>query len=217
MKLRRSWVLFAIITTAAYAAAQVSSEVQETANQLTSSIYTGPSMTTLRDLSDGFGGRLTGSPAYNRAAEWAASQFRSYGIQNVRLDPFPMESGWLRGPAHGEIVAPVRRTIHLESLGWSPSTPTGGVTGEVLIVDDVAPDSVKTAATKAKGKIIFYDMGKIFAHGWTKNFPSLMASYQRFKEAGAVGIVFPGREKDNVLNASSPNWGSQLSVLPQRR
>jgi hypothetical protein len=214
MKVGWSWVVCAVMTIAVYVPGQVSSDVRETANELTASIYTGPSMTTLRDLSDGFGGRLTGSPAYNRAAEWAANQFRSYGIQNVKLEPFTMESGWLRGSARGEIVAPTPRVLHVESLGWSPSTPPGGVSGEVLIVDDVAADSIKAAAAKAKGKIVFYDLGKIFAHGWMKNFPLLMASYQNFKDAGAVGIAFPDREKNNVLNAFSPNWGSHISVLP---
>jgi hypothetical protein len=69
MTLRRmlaaSLVLLSI--TAVNLAAEPSPDVQEAANRLASSIYTGPSMTTLRELSDGFGGRLTGSPAYTRS------------------------------------------------------------------------------------------------------------------------------------------------------
>jgi carboxypeptidase Q len=214
MKLCWTWSVLVVVASAACASAQVSSDVQETAKQLTSSIYTGPSMTTLRDLSDGFGGRLTGSPAYNRAAEWAAGQFRSYGIQNVKLDPFTMDNGWVRGPAHGEIVSPVPRLLRVESLGWSPSTPAGGVSGEVLIVDDLSKDALKSVLPKLKGKIVFYDISKIFAHGWTKSLMLLTGSYQPFKDAGAVAIVFPDRETNNVLNAHDPNWGSKLSVLP---
>jgi carboxypeptidase Q len=214
MKRRWNWTVCAVMATAGCLWAQVSPEVQETANQLTGSIYTGPSMTTLRDLSDGFGGRLTGSPAYNHAAEWAANQFRNYGIQNVKLEPFAMESGWVRGSAHGEIVSPAPRKLYLESLGWSPSTPAGGVSGELLIVDDVSKDALKAVLPKAKGKIIVYDLSKIFAHGWTKSLTLLMSSYQPLKDAGALGIVFPDRESNNVLNAHDPNWGSQLSVLP---
>src|SRR5262249_35709301 len=54
------------------AIAQISQGTRDDANRLIGSIYAGPSMTTLRELSDGFGGRLSGSPAYNRSAEWAA-------------------------------------------------------------------------------------------------------------------------------------------------
>ena len=50
---------------------------KDVANRLTGSIFTGPSMNNLRDLTDSYGGRLTGSPAYQRAADWAVARFRS--------------------------------------------------------------------------------------------------------------------------------------------
>lgn len=62
------------------------------------------------------GGRLTGSPAYQRAAEWAAAQFKAAGIKNVRLEPFTIPNGWERGWASGKIVSPVER--HLVSTGF---------------------------------------------------------------------------------------------------
>lgn len=66
-----------------FCSAQISPEVQPTAKQLAGSVYIGPSMNTLRELTDNFGGRLSGSPAHNRAVDWAVARFRSYGIQNV--------------------------------------------------------------------------------------------------------------------------------------
>ena len=125
-----------------------------------------------------------------------------------------MESGWVRGTASGELTSPITRKLHIESLGWAPSTPAGGVSGEVLVVADVSPENIKSMAAQAKGKLIVYDAGKIFAQGWTKVFANLLTSYQTFKDAGANGFIFPDREKDNVLNAFSPNWGSKLAVLP---
>jgi hypothetical protein len=208
MKLRPSVVAPFVLLCSALVFAAPNREMQEGANQLTASIYTGPAMHTLRELSDGFGGRLTGSPAYNQAAEWAAAKFRSYGIQNVKLEPFPMDSGWVRGTASGQLLTPISRGLHLESLGWSPSTPAGGVKGEVLIVDDIAPEAVKVLAPQVKGKIVIIDVGKIFAHGWVKVLQPLEASYKVFKENGAVGVVFPSGDRKNVLSASDPNWGS---------
>ena len=64
MKLRHSLVVPFVLLLSALVCAAPNSEMQEGANHLTSSIYTGPVMRTLRELSDGFGGRLTGSPAY---------------------------------------------------------------------------------------------------------------------------------------------------------
>ena len=214
MKLRLSTVALLVILCSALLSAAPNSDMQAGANQLTASIYTGPAMRTLRELSDGFGGRLTGSPAYNQAAEWAAGKFRSYGIKNVKLEPFTMEHGWVRGTARGQLFMPGSRPLHLESLGWSPSTPVGGVKGEVLIVDDVAPDAVKVLAPKMKDKIVIVDVGKIFAHGWVKVLEPLEVSYKTFKDNGAVGIVFPSGGRNNVLDATEAGWGSQLLLLP---
>ena len=54
--------------------AQSPSEMKPVTDRLAASVYTGPSMATLRELTDTFGGRLTGSPAYQRSVEWAAAR-----------------------------------------------------------------------------------------------------------------------------------------------
>jgi len=205
---------FFLLSTALGSVAEHGLDLQETANRLAGSIYTGPAMTTLRELSDGFGGRLTGSPAYNHAAEWAAAKFRGYGIQNVRLEPFTIPNGWVRGTAHGELVAPLPRPLSLESLGWSPSTPPGGIKADAVVVDNVSPDNIRAQADKIKGKIVFLDAAKIFAEGWVKVLPNVQASYPLFKNAGAVAIVLPGSDKNNVLSATDPDWGAILLPLP---
>jgi len=163
---------FFLLSTALGSVAEHGLDLQETANRLAGSIYTGPAMTTLRELSDGFGGRLTGSPAYNHAAEWAAAKFRGYGIQNVRLEPFTIPNGWVRGTAHGELVAPLPRPLSLESLGWSPSTPPGGIKADAVIVDNVSPDNIRAQADKIKGKIVFLDVVKILPRAGSKRSPT---------------------------------------------
>ncbi|MGC1787234.1 MAG: hypothetical protein WA718_10895, partial [Terriglobales bacterium] len=107
--------------------AEQPSEMKSVTDGLAASIYNGPSMATLGELADGIGGRLTGSPAYVRSTEWAAAKFRSYGIENVRLEPFTIPAGWQRGTASGTMLSPLSRPLYLASLGWSPSTPPGGV------------------------------------------------------------------------------------------
>ncbi|PYX40081.1 MAG: hypothetical protein DMG81_07500 [Acidobacteria bacterium] len=214
MNFRRVLIGFSILMFVGVMAAEPAADVREAADRLAASIYVGPGMHTLRELSDGFGGRLSGSPAYNHAAEWAAAKFRSYGIQNVKLDPFTIPNGWVRGTAHAQLLTPVSHTLHLESLGWSPSTPAGGVRGEVVIVDDVSAENIKAQGGKLKGKIVFLDISKIFADGWVKVLAKLEASYPLFKDAGAIALVFPDHDRNNVLNATDPNWGAKLLVLP---
>jgi carboxypeptidase Q len=195
--------------------AEISPDVQNTAKQLAGSVYTGPSMTTLRELTDNFGGRLSGSPAYNRAVVWAVAKFRSYGIQSVHTESFMLPNGWQRGPAHGEIISPISRPLHIESLGWAPSTPPGGVKGEVVLIDDLSADAIKAKAAQIKGKIAMLDLSKIFEEGEWKAFPALMASAQLFKDTGVLAVLNPSHSKNDIIGAFSLDWLSHESPLPE--
>ena len=195
--------------------AEISPDTQSTAKQLAGAIYTGPSMTTLRELTDNFGGRLSGSPAYNRAVTWAVAKFHSYGIQNVHTESFMLPNGWQRGPAHGEIISPINRPLHIESLGWAPSTPPGGVKGEVVLVDDVSADAIKAKATQIKGKIVMLDLSKLFEEGEWKASTALTASPQLFKDAGVLAVLNPSRSKNDIISAFSLDWLSHESALPE--
>jgi hypothetical protein len=57
-------------------------------------------------------------------------------------------------------------------------------------------------------------VGKIFANGWVKVLEPLEASYKVFKDNGALGLIFPSGDRNNVLSASDPNWGSSLLLMP---
>jgi hypothetical protein len=211
------WFLGTIIVVGitTFCTAQISPEVQTTAKQLAGSVYIGPSMNTLRELTDNFGARLSGSPAYSRAVDWAVARFRSYGIQNVHTESFMLPNGWQRGSAHGQIVSPISRPVHIESLGWAPSTPPGGVKGEVVLIDDISADAIKAKASEIKGKIVMLDLHKIFEEGVWKSFPALMASAQLFKDAGVLAVVNPARSKNDIISAFNLDWLSHESPLPE--
>lgn len=79
------------------------------------------------------------------------------------------------------LVSPVTRSLHVESLGWAPSTPAGGVKGEVVLLEDISADAIKAKTAQIKGKIVMLNFHKIFEDGEWKAFPELMASAQLFK------------------------------------
>ena len=195
--------------------AQISSETQTTAKELAGSVYIGPSMNTLRELTDNFGERLSGSPTYDRAVNWAITQFHSNGVQNVHTESFLLPNGWRRGPARGEIVCPISRQLHIESLGWAPSMPRGGVKAEVVLIDDISAEAIKGKASQIKGKIVMLDLHKIFEVGEWKAFGAYVASAQLLKDAGALAVLNPSKWKNDVLEASSLDWHAHLSPLPE--
>src|SRR5260370_15070953 len=139
MSLRRAVVLSVWWAIPVMMWAQQPAEMKPVTDRLAASIYNGPSMATLGELSDTIGGRLTGSPAYVRSTEWAAAKFRSYGIENVKLEPFTIPAGWQRGSAIGAMLTPLPRLLHVASLGLGPSTPAAGVRGAGVGDAEVSP------------------------------------------------------------------------------
>src|SRR5207302_5723907 len=135
------------------------------------------------------------------------------GIQNVKLEPFTLPNGWERGYARGSMLAPVERHLFIESPGWSPSTPTGGVRGDIVKVSDIAADPIRAQADQLKGRIVMLDLAAIFAHGLA-GFGKIPAAFQSFKDAGAGAVVIGDNENNNVLNAFSFDWGAHLNPLP---
>ena len=214
MNLRRVVVLAMWLAVPVLTWPQGPSELKPATDRLAASIYNGPSMTTLSELADGIGGRLTGSLAYVRSTEWAAAKFRSYGIQNVRLEPFTIAAGWQRGTASATILAPLPRLLNVASLGWSPSTPSGGVQGAVVMFADVAPETLHSRESALRGKIVYLDTGKIYAEGYGKAFPKVAAAMATFQKAGVLAVITPDRERNNVLNAHGMGWGAKLLLLP---
>src|ERR1700687_4325908 len=193
---------------------QQPSEMKPVTDRLSSSIYNGPSMTPLGELADGIGGRLTASPAYVRSTEWAAAKFRSYGIENVRLEPFTIPAGWQRGTASGALLSPLSRPLYVASLGWAPSTPPGGVQGAVVIVADVGPEVLRSRKDELRGKIVLLDTIKIYADGYGKVMPKVEAAWIAFQKWGVLAVITQDRGENDVLSAHGAWWGARLLPLP---
>jgi carboxypeptidase Q len=214
MNLRRVVALAVWWAIPVLAWSQPPSEMKTVTDRLAASIYNGPSMTTLGELADGIGGRLTGSPAYVRSTEWAVAKFRSYGVENVKLDPFTIPAGWQRGTATGAMLSPLSRPLNVASLGWGPSTPAGGVQGPVVVVSEFSPEALKSREGELRGKIVLLDTSKLYAEGYGKAMPKLEAAWIAFQKSGALAVLTPDRDRNNVINAHGVGWTAKLLPLP---
>jgi carboxypeptidase Q len=195
--------------------AQQAGDIKQTAGRIAGSVFVGgSSMDYLKVLSDQFGGRLTGSQAYNDSAAWAAAQFRAMGIKNVRLEKFTIAHGWERGRASAMMLVPHKRPLALEPLGWTTSTPAKGIKGDVALLEEITPEKIKEEAEEIKGHIVMIDLKKVFEGGFPNAFGNFVASFQRLKDAGAIAVLLPDSTPNNVLNAFSPLWGTEVPNLP---
>jgi hypothetical protein len=92
-------------------------------------------MNTLHHLTDVYGPRLTGSPNYKAAAEWALKQLAAWGLENGYLEPWDFgRPGWANERFAGHILSPVRDSLVGEVLAWTPSTK-GTVTAHAIRIE----------------------------------------------------------------------------------
>ncbi len=111
-------------------------------------------MLNLTYLSDVIGPRLTGSDNLKRANEWAAEKMRSYGLSNVRLEPWSIPIGWQRGTVTARLVEPDNgRTLSAAAMGWTPGTK-GPIEGDVVILRARTKDELAKYKGKLKNAIV---------------------------------------------------------------
>jgi hypothetical protein len=108
----------------------------------------------LQYMSDVIGGRLTGSKNLERANNWTAEKMKSYGLENVRLEPWEIPVGWERGKASMKIVEPDNgRELLIASFGWTPGTK-GKVTGNVVILKARTKAELEPYKGKLKNAVV---------------------------------------------------------------
>jgi hypothetical protein len=83
-------------------------------------------------VSNRFGGRLVGSDAYENAAEWCASQFRSWGMEVIMDEAGTVPVGFNRGPWFGRMLSDNGMILHFATPSYTAGTK-GVQRGHVLL------------------------------------------------------------------------------------
>jgi carboxypeptidase Q len=143
----------------------------------------------LTELSDDIGSRVTGSPAEREAEEWGAAKMKAIGLENVHLEKYTIWKGWTRGTADAQLLTPTQHKLHVDAMGWTGSTATGGAEGDVVPVNMFEIDEEIKNVSRLKGKIAL-----VTQKGQPKkNFMALFASFGDFlkaaHEAGAIAVI----------------------------
>src|SRR5207237_8250685 len=122
-RMKRLVAALLLLTTSVFAA---DNDVERIAGSV---LVRGHSMQYVRELTEQFGPRLIGTSGFDRAAEWAAAQFRAAGVTNVRLEEVPISRGWKRGSVSAHMVAPFDQTLPPTPFGGASPPPAAGVRG----------------------------------------------------------------------------------------
>src|SRR6516225_3583507 len=108
-------------------------------------------------LFDGIGPRLTGSPEFERAAQWSIDQLRRMGATNAHEESWgDFGMGWTQIGTSLLMVTPSTATLLAQATPWSPAT-SGEVTAEVIAVPNIEDEKgFEKWKGKLAGKIVLY-------------------------------------------------------------
>ena len=110
------------------------------------------------ELMDGIGPRLVGSPKMQQAHDWAVGKYKSWGI-DARNEKWGEWRSWERGITHIDMIHPWTKSLEGMQLAWSPGTNGKTVTGETIILADVADSAAFQAwLPSVKGKFVLISM-----------------------------------------------------------
>jgi carboxypeptidase Q len=119
-------------------------------------------MDTLELLTDRYGPRLTASPEFKEAADWAAARLREYGVENVHLERWgDFGRSWSLQKFALEMTQPRYSLLSAWPLAWS-STTSGAVTGQPVFAPLAGNQNVARAEENLD-KYIQNNKGKL--HG----------------------------------------------------
>src|ERR1700735_798080 len=170
----------------------------------------------LRYLSDSIGGRITGSPAADRAVGWAVHAFRLSGVDEVPPEKFAIPVGWAEGATHLEVLAPEPFPVRLVSIGWSPATPEGEITAGIVDVGFGDEPGFAKAGATANGAIVL--VRSKFLITWddlTSEYDMAPAIIDRAMKAGAKAILWMSSRPNLLLYRHTVSIDGQLEQLPQ--
>lgn len=134
-------------------------------------------------LTDTIGNRLSGTPALDRAIQWALAEMNKDGLENVHTERV-MVPTWVRGSESAEIVEPARHAMVMLGLGDSVGTTGDGLQAEVLVVRTF--EELDGKAASAPGRIVLFN-APFTNYGETVRFRSTGPS--RAARHGAVAML----------------------------
>jgi carboxypeptidase Q len=174
-----------------------------------------PMSENLRRLTDEIGGRVTGSPAMERAVQWGTSAFRAAGIE-VHTEKYQLPLTWSEGDTYLELLGEIKFPLRAVSIGWSPATPPSGIEANVVDIAYGTPQDFAAAGAQLKGAILLVhtDLGSTWADLFNEYFrpPDII---DRAIKTGAAAILWESARERLLLYRHTNISDGQLERLPQ--
>ncbi|MBX7090953.1 MAG: M20/M25/M40 family metallo-hydrolase [Cyclobacteriaceae bacterium] len=172
------------------------------------------------ELMDGVGPRLVGSPKMQQAHDWAVKKYEGWNIP-ARNEKWGEWRGWERGVTHIDMTSPWVKSLAGTQLAWSPSTKGKTVSGDVVILPNVA-DSIEFQKwlPSVKGKFVMISMNQPTGrtddnwekHGTKESVEKMKKDRQTLTDAWNTRIKNTGKN-NNTLPTVLENAGAAGIVM----
>ncbi len=171
-------------------------------------------------LTDVYGPRLTNAPGFRKAGDWAVKEMTSWGLTNVKLEPWvtatgPFGRGWSNDKFYMQATTPGGSfPIIGMSTAWTAGTD-GPVKGEAVMATIETAEDLATYKGKLKGKFLLTsplrEVPALFTAPGQRYTDQQLADMQRDtaargRAAGPGRAGGPGR---GGRGAGAPNFAAQ--------
>ena len=170
----------------------------------------------LRRLSDEIGGRVPGTPAFQRAVDWGLAAFKDAGADSVHTEEFTIQHSWAEGATEmtASLYSGTTFPVHAVSVAWAPALAAAkhvpivdvgeGSAAEFARIGDVA-GRIVLVHTKVLG-----NWDDLF--GEYERAPAIIALAVKGK---AKAIAFMATREHGILYRHTNSGAGEIDLLPQ--
>lgn len=150
-------------------------------------------------LSDVYGPRLTGSPAYDQGADWVIGKLREWGLSNPRKEVWgEFGRGWTNDHFEAHMLTPQYTPLIGYAKAWTPGT-AGEVTGDAVLAVITSEADFAQFEGKLRGKFVLTQVPPVIE-------PIRPPEARRFTAADLAGLAMA---PDPSPRASVSNRGAR--------
>jgi carboxypeptidase Q len=172
--------------------------------------------TNLRRLTDAIGGRIPGTPAFQRAVDWGVAAFKEAGADSVHTEEFTIQHSWAEGATEmtASLYSGTTFPIHAVSVAWAPALVA---TKHVPIVDVGEGSTAEFAKVgDVAGRLVLVHT-KVLATwddlvGEYERAPAIIALAVKGK---AKAIAFMSTREHGILYRHTNSDAGEIDALPQ--
>ncbi len=209
---RLAWLTLALFSWAAFAADSSTDADRLIAEALKPS----PLETNLRRLTDEVGGRVPGTPAFQRAVDWGVAAFKEAGADSVHTEEFSIQHSWAEGATQmtASLYSGTTFPVRAVSVAWAPAL----IAAKHVPIVDVGDGSAAAFAKVGDiaGRVVLVHT-KVLA-----TWDDLFGEYERAPaiielavKGKAKAIAFMATRNHKIVYRHTNSVNGEIDALPQ--